>query len=171
MPLVRLGLLLLCNVVAISAITVQTNKGPFTGYRDPQGAYSLKGIPFAAPPVGKLRFMPPVDAAPWTSPLNATVFGPGCFSKCRSKFAGLMCATTVSEDSLYLNVFTTHIPLGLRLGLHLRGRKWDENSRAVRPRSGRPAKRHSCVLLDDHDRLHVLLPNSVQRRAAVEAKQ
>ena len=36
------------------------------------------GIPFAAAPVGSLRFMPPVTASPWRGMRNATGFGPAC---------------------------------------------------------------------------------------------
>ena len=37
-----------------------------------------RGIPFAAPPVGSLRFMPPVTRTPWREIRSATRFGPVC---------------------------------------------------------------------------------------------
>lgn len=39
------------------------------------------GIPYASPPVGKLRFMPPVTPIPWNGILNATKVGPVCPQK------------------------------------------------------------------------------------------
>jgi len=44
------------------------------------------GIPFAAPPVGDLRFAPPQDPARWERPLNVSVFSPSCIQQfpCRS---------------------------------------------------------------------------------------
>ena len=36
------------------------------------------GIPFASPPVGALRFMPPVASSPWKGSMDATRFAPVC---------------------------------------------------------------------------------------------
>jgi para-nitrobenzyl esterase len=42
------------------------------------GVYAFLGIPYAAPPVGELRFRPPAEAKRWTGVLQATAFGPVC---------------------------------------------------------------------------------------------
>ncbi len=42
------------------------------------GTYAWLGVPFAQPPVGALRWAPPVDPAPWTGTRTATQFGHGC---------------------------------------------------------------------------------------------
>src|SRR5262245_25462386 len=42
------------------------------------GTYAWLGIPYAKPPVGDLRWMPPVDPAPWTGVRTAQQFGHGC---------------------------------------------------------------------------------------------
>lgn len=42
------------------------------------GTYAWLGIPYARPPVGALRWMPPVDPAAWTDVRAATQFGHGC---------------------------------------------------------------------------------------------
>ena len=40
--------------------------------------YQFKNIPFAAPPVGALRFQKPVPHPPLSGVYNATEFGPAC---------------------------------------------------------------------------------------------
>jgi para-nitrobenzyl esterase len=59
------------------------------------------GIPYAAPPVGALRWQPPQPAASWVGVRAATAFGPHC-PQSASPFG----EASVSEDCLYLNVFT-----------------------------------------------------------------
>ena len=61
------------------------------------------GIPYAAPPVGPLRFRPPQPPAPWGSTLDATTYPPGC-----SQLPTLTNGDNriENEDCLYLNVWT-----------------------------------------------------------------
>ncbi|KAL7290040.1 hypothetical protein TKK_0015769 [Trichogramma kaykai] len=66
---------------------------------------SFKGIPYAIPPLGYLRFKPPVPIKPWNGILKATKEGPNCIQKdfvYTSEFTG-------SEDCLYLNVYTPEV--------------------------------------------------------------
>jgi len=56
---------------------VETDKGTVDGTSDGTVRYFL-GIPYAAPPVGDLRWKPPQPAAPWTAPLDATKKGAFC---------------------------------------------------------------------------------------------
>ncbi len=65
-----------------------------------QGVVSYKGIPFAAPPVGDLRWKPPQPVAAWTGERAASEYGPSCVQNAR-----LGAEAKVSEDCLYLNVF------------------------------------------------------------------
>ena len=62
---------------------------------------SYKGLPFAAPPVGDLRWRPPQPVAPWSGVRQATTFGHECMQAADQ--APL--TTTPSEDCLYLNVW------------------------------------------------------------------
>jgi len=62
---------------------------------------SFKGIPYAAPPVGPLRWKPPQKAPPLTGVLDATKFGSGCVQDSSAFGVGSM-----SEDCLFLNVYT-----------------------------------------------------------------
>jgi para-nitrobenzyl esterase len=59
------------------------------------------GIPYAAPPVGALRWQPPRPPAPWHGVRPATSYAPHC-PQPSSPFG----AASTSEDCLYLNVFT-----------------------------------------------------------------
>jgi para-nitrobenzyl esterase len=65
----------------------------------------FKGIPYAAPPVGPLRWQPPQPVAKWTDVRQATAFGAQCMQ--RRQFADMVFrASGVSEDCLFLNVWT-----------------------------------------------------------------
>jgi para-nitrobenzyl esterase len=59
------------------------------------------GIPFAAPPVGELRWRPPAPAAPWSGTLQASRFGSSCPQR-----PSTLGTPSENEDCLYLNVWT-----------------------------------------------------------------
>ena len=63
-----------------------------------------RGIPFAAPPVGDLRWRAPEPAAQWEGVRQAVEFGPSCVQGMRPPGAGQ--GPDASEDCLYLNVWT-----------------------------------------------------------------
>lgn len=65
----------------------------------------FRGIPYAAPPVDDLRFREPQSVARWSGVRNAKQFGPRCM---QANVAGKpdFRSTTMSEDCLYLNVWT-----------------------------------------------------------------
>jgi para-nitrobenzyl esterase len=69
------------------------------------GVASFKGIPFAAPPIGDLRWRAPQPVKPWTGVKKADSFGPGCVQD-TSMAAKMGMPANVSEDCLYLNVWT-----------------------------------------------------------------
>ena len=74
------------------------------------------GIPYAAPPVGSLRWEPPQPPAPWTATLQATQFG----SECTQSFG----TTTLSgsEDCLFVNVWApADGSTGLPVLVHIHG--------------------------------------------------
>jgi para-nitrobenzyl esterase len=102
----------LCGASATTAATdqtrpvVKTAEGPVTGIAR-NGVYQFLGIPYAAPPVGKWRWMPPQPVAKWTAPRDASRFGNICAQVTTlGVFAG---PASVEEDCLYLNVFTTKL--------------------------------------------------------------
>ena len=81
--------------------TVEVTGGTIEGVEQ-DGIFSYKGVPFAAPPVGDLRWHAPAPVDPWKGIKKADAFGPACMQA-----AGAMGNTApVSEDCLYLNVWT-----------------------------------------------------------------
>src|SRR4030042_801499 len=82
-------------------ITVEVNGGTIEGVEQ-EGILTYKGIPFAAPPVGDLRWKAPAPVQPWTGVKKADAFACACMQA-----SGSMGNTApVSEDCLYLNVWT-----------------------------------------------------------------
>jgi para-nitrobenzyl esterase len=86
---------------ATNAPHVETLQGEVVG-TNVNGVAEFLGIPYAAPPVGSLRWKPPVLHADWNSPLQATAFGPICAQPSGEPFSG---PANANEDCLYLNVF------------------------------------------------------------------
>lgn len=72
------------------------------------GVLVFRGIPYAAPPVGALRWRPPQPAARWTSVRPARDLGHNCMQ--RQPYSDIdPFAAGISEDCLYLNVWTTSV--------------------------------------------------------------
>ena len=69
------------------------------------GVREFKGIPFAEPPVGELRWAPPQAPKNWTGVRQATGFGPRCMQQALFGDMGFR-SNGMSEDCLYLNVWT-----------------------------------------------------------------
>lgn len=57
---------------------IKTSSGNVVGYDHAHATYAWKGIPFAAPPVGELRWRAPRPVSPWSETLQATSYGPAC---------------------------------------------------------------------------------------------
>ena len=66
----------------------------------------FKGIPYAAPPVGDLRWRAPQPVANWNDVRRADAFGSACIQPETQATNGAGSVGTVSEDCLYLNVWT-----------------------------------------------------------------
>lgn len=101
--------LLVCSLAALYLETAAFSQTPATVRVDTgelqgvvaDGVASFKGVPFAAPPVGDLRWRPPQMAAHWTGVRQAAEFAPDCM---QGRF-GPPAAQAPSEDCLYLNVW------------------------------------------------------------------
>ena len=97
-------------LAAAEPTSIRTEDGPISGVTDSQGVTSYKGIPFAVPPVGQLRWRAPQPVARWTAVRKADHFGNACFQiEDHSRLPWsepFMEQGPVSEDCLYLNVWT-----------------------------------------------------------------
>ncbi len=93
----------------------QDRVGAISGV-DVNGSVAYRGIPYAAPPVGELRWKPPQPAAKWTGVRDGSQFGPSSPQQ-RTPLSNV--GGVLSEDSLYLNVSTPRVsaqgPSGYRL--------------------------------------------------------
>jgi para-nitrobenzyl esterase len=93
-------------------VSVTIDSGVLSG--DASGDVALfKGVPYAAPPVGDLRWAPPQLPAPWRGPRPATAFGPACPQRLNAKGvpnAGGVVGPT-SEDCLLLNIWAPRAAL------------------------------------------------------------
>jgi para-nitrobenzyl esterase len=113
----RVARLLLCSLAVLAAIgvgasqqappVVRVDSGQLQGVVD-DGVVAYKGIPFAAPPVGELRWRPPQQMKPWTGVRQATEFGSDCM---QGRFGpppapgAVPAQSGPSEDCLFLNVW------------------------------------------------------------------
>ena len=107
------AVLAVIQFVSVSvAQRVVTESGALSGVSE-SGLSVYKGIPFAAPPLGDLRWRPPVPAAPWTGTRKADAFAPACMQDGVSMPGETPPA--VSEDCLYLNIWSPakgdHLPV------------------------------------------------------------
>ncbi|HEV2673803.1 MAG TPA: carboxylesterase family protein [Aliidongia sp.] len=82
---------------------IRTRSGHVSGCpRDGGGVLAFKGIPYAAPPVGPLRWRAPQPPTPWNGVHDASTFGAGCLSALENDPR----PGPRDEDCLYLNVWT-----------------------------------------------------------------
>ena len=84
---------------------IETKSGKVKGYSE-KGVEIFKGIPYAEPPIGDLRFRPPVAKESWDGVLDATKYGPCAFQGYiifEEMFGKL---GPESEDCLTLNIWT-----------------------------------------------------------------
>lgn len=106
----RLGKLILASALTMGALVacggdddnspvVSTTSGPVRG-NNLAASNSYLGIPYAAPPVGELRWKAPAAAPTWTSTRDVKAFAPHC-----AQPASPYGTASTSEDCLYLNVY------------------------------------------------------------------
>jgi para-nitrobenzyl esterase len=86
--------------VKIAAGALESTAAPADGVR------SFKGIPFAQPPVGDLRWREPQPVKKWSGVRNSDQFGPRCMQRTSPASDYWFRSNGMSEDCLYLNVWT-----------------------------------------------------------------
>ncbi|MBK0378777.1 carboxylesterase/lipase family protein [Mucilaginibacter segetis] len=106
----KLTFYLLIQMACIAAFAqngpqIKTVNGTIEGRVEASGIKSFKGIPFAQPPVGELRWKDPQPVKNWTGVLKTDKFGNNPMQK--NVFGDMMFRSAgMSEDCLYLNVWT-----------------------------------------------------------------
>ncbi|XP_062978324.1 cholinesterase-like [Elgaria multicarinata webbii] len=115
----RVVLLVLFSLISNSASeddgVVFTTSGPIKGKHIAVGSGSVTaylGIPYAEPPVGKLRFQKPVPHQPWSQVLEATSFGNACPQFIYTDYPDApiwVPNQPLSEDCLFLNIWRPNL--------------------------------------------------------------
>lgn len=160
------------GLLALSAMTLQPSAAPapvettgglVTGRpADAHGVTAYLGIPYAAPPVGALRWREPQPVARWTGVRAATAFGTSCMQqKLGARLPWTeeyMTQNAVGEDCLSLNVWTPASSPGQRLPVMvwIYGGGFNEGSSAVDVYDGAPLASKGVVLVSLNYRVGVL---------------
>jgi para-nitrobenzyl esterase len=138
-----------------SETTVATVAGPVRGL-DEGDVTVYRGIPYAAPPVGDLRWKAPQPVESWREPHDAFVFPKACPQE-GSPVPG-MPAEPTDEDCLYLNVWTPTARVGgpLPVIVWLHGGSNVSGSASAPPYGGANLARKGVVVVSPNYRLGVL---------------
>jgi para-nitrobenzyl esterase len=110
----HLHFILTASIAAASLFGADSNptatvvSGQLVGRPIPSGGAAFKGVPFAEPPLGDLRWHEPVPVKPWTGARDASAFGRSCVQQISSW--NKQEAEGNQEDCLYLNIWTPEWP-------------------------------------------------------------
>lgn len=93
--------------LVLGAAQVTTSFGTVEGATSDleAGVMAYKGIPFATPPIGDLRWTAPTNPANWTGVLNATAPGADCAQTYSALGIFSSGSYDISEDCLYMNIW------------------------------------------------------------------
>ncbi len=128
------------------AAVVQTSAGAVGGTNG--DIRSFKNIPFAAPPVGPLRWKAPQPAPAWNGVRDATAFGPECPQPAPP-------GTPASEDCLTLNVWTPAAAAHLPVMVWIYGGGYAVGATNYPVYDGTALARHGVVIVTVNYRLNV----------------
>lgn len=137
-----------------SATRVETRQGTLTGVVD-EDVYRWSGIPYAAPPVGSLRWRAPQPVSPWQGVRPADTFSAACWQSaeyCQELGGGD--PGRFSEDCLYLNVWSPvkrQKPLPVMVWLH--GGGFTIGSGGLPPYDGKALARRGVIVVTLNYRL------------------
>jgi len=136
-------------------VTVDTVHGPVGGHADGDGVLSFLGIPYAAPPVGPRRFMPPVPPQPWTDVRYGRDYGPTAPQvRAAGPVAQLLPGEPIlGEDYLNLNIWTPDTDGARPVMVFIHGGSFTSGSGAIPTYNGSQFARHGVVLVTINYRL------------------
>lgn len=126
--------------------------------KDSRDIYIFKGIPYAAPPVGELRWQPPLPVEPWSDVRECTEFSIPASQYPDPHSSGAMEKPQSSEDCLYLNVLTPSLNPGDKLPvmvwLHGGGLRYGNGNFPLSVNLGLPL--HGAVQVNINHRLGLM---------------
>lgn len=145
-------------VLASAQVRVHTASGVLEGAAN-SGTASFKGIPYAKPPVGDLRWEAPIPPAPWTGVRSATQPSAACIQDVVDEnlpwTKEFMVHGATSEDCLYLNVW---VPSGFKgkklpVFVYIHGGGFNQGSGAITVYDGDNLARKGIVVVTINYRL------------------
>ena len=138
---------------------VRTSSGDLQGYVQ-DGIHYFKRVPFAAPPVGELRFVAPQPPVPWDGTLDCTVDGPICPQNVlplEGPLAQVMTANQpMDEDCLTLTVTTPAVDGSRPVMVWIHGGAFTGGSGSTPMYDGTSFARDGVVYVSINYRLHAL---------------
>lgn len=142
---------------------VQTESGLLQGVVNESGdIVSFKGVPFAAPPVGELRWQEPQPPLSWEGTRDASRFGASAIQvKAGSRLPWteeFMVQNEISEDCLFLNIWTPAKKAEDKLAVfvYIHGGGYSEGSGAIDVYDGEELARKGIIVVTINYRLGVL---------------
>src|SRR5258706_809598 len=153
------GLIVLAAIAATaldSEPTVAVTGGQVRGAALAGSGAVFKGIPFAQPPVGDLRWREPLPVRPWVRVRDARAFGAPCPQRPGPSAPGA--AEMSKEDCLYLNIWTPEWPPRVRrpVMVWIPGGGNIEGTASQELFDGQSLARHGVVLVSLNYRLGAL---------------
>ena len=138
---------------------VKIESGSLSGRPRTGGVTAYLGIPFAAPPVGDLRWRPPQPAAHWDAVRKADSFGASCMqNQAGSRLPWteeFMTQGPIGEDCLFLNVWTAAKNANARLPVMfwIYGGGFNEGSSSVAVYDGTELARKGVIVVSANYRV------------------
>lgn len=146
----RLLVAFLLLAAPLSSVAQKTESGDLIGTTD-NGVRAYLGVPYAAPPVGPLRWKAPQPVAKSATPLHVDKLGPACMQKLsRSHLPWtepFMVQNEVSEDCLSLNVWTASTSGRKPVLVYLHGGGFVEGSNGVASYNGAMLAKRGLVVV------------------------